>query len=51
MLLNNLGGAYFALGDLKRARPYLEQAYRIFNKFFGEQHPSTVTVKENLDAC
>jgi hypothetical protein len=30
---------------------YFQKAYDMINKFFGEQHPSTITVKEWLDDC
>jgi tetratricopeptide (TPR) repeat protein len=47
--LNNLGGAWRALGEYDKAIKYYEEAYLIFNEFFGPEHPHTKRVKNNLD--
>jgi len=49
--LNNLGAAYFGLGDKKSAKTYFEKAYAIFLKFFGPGHPHSLTVKSWLENC
>jgi len=46
--LNNLGSAYFELGDKKRAKAYFEASYQIKLKFFGPDHPSTRTTAKWL---
>jgi hypothetical protein len=42
---------YFSQGDKKQARPYFQQAYDIFNRFFGEKHLDTQMAKRWLEAC
>jgi len=44
--LNNLGSAYFELGQEDQARPYFEKALVIFTHFFGTEHPHSIVVKE-----
>jgi hypothetical protein len=36
------------MGDKKKAKAYLEEAYAIFYKFFGEDHPNTKVVARGL---
>ena len=38
------------LGDLQGARSHFERALRIFQDFLGENHPSTVLVRNNLQS-
>jgi hypothetical protein len=38
------------LGDLAGAREALERALAIFEKALGPDHPSTVTVRDNLNS-
>lgn len=47
--LNNIGSAWYALGDPQRAKEYFQQAYTMFRGFYGDEHPHTQTVKEWLD--
>ena len=47
--LNNIGGAWDALGDAKKAIEYYEQAYDIFRDTVGDEHPHTRVVKQWLD--
>jgi tetratricopeptide (TPR) repeat protein len=47
---NNLGLVLQALGDLAGARAAFERALQIFRQFLGEDHPHTVTVRNNLDS-
>jgi hypothetical protein len=47
--LNNLGAAYFNLGERERAKDHLEEAYGIFNRFFGPEHPDTKNVAQSLE--
>ena len=49
--LKNLGLVYLCLGQEQEAKKYFEQAYGIYKVCFGERHPKTITVKENLDRC
>jgi hypothetical protein len=49
--LNNLGSAYFALGEKQKAKQYFQSAHAIFNHFFGPAHPNTKTVAQWLAAC
>jgi hypothetical protein len=49
--LNNLGSAYFALGEKQKAKQYFQPAHAISNHFFGLPHPNTKTVAKNLAAC
>jgi len=42
--LNNLGSAYFALGQKEQEKKYFQEACAIFNQFFGPEHPHTKTV-------
>jgi len=41
--LNNLGAAYFALGQQEKAKDYFQESYDIKLKFFGAEHPSSKT--------
>jgi len=43
--LSNIGSAWDALGDSKKAIDYYEQAYDIFRELLGDEHPNTKTVK------
>ena len=49
--LNNLGAAYFSLGQRETAKGYFEEAYAICKKFFGDEHPHTKVVAEWLEYC
>jgi tetratricopeptide (TPR) repeat protein len=49
--LNNLGSAYFALGEKQKAKKYFQPAHALFNQFFGPAHPNTKTVAQWLAAC
>ncbi len=46
--LNNLGSVLRALGDLDEARDHLQRALRILRERLGEDHPTTVRVRNNL---
>jgi tetratricopeptide (TPR) repeat protein len=46
---NNLGSVLQDLGEMEKARRCFERALRIFQKFFGDNHPSTRRAKANLD--
>ncbi len=46
---NNLGMAYRDLGDVSKARDYLEAALRVFTEVYGDDHPNTQTVRANLE--
>ena len=48
--VNNLGLVFKALGDLEAAKLHFERALRIFEKQLGPDHPSTRTVRDNLQA-
>ncbi len=48
-LLNNLGFTYHDLGDAKKAISYYEQALAIFKSIYGDDHPSTQIVFENMN--
>lgn len=45
----NLGMLHAEMGDKETARTYLERALKIFQKFLGDEHPNTRTVKGNLE--
>jgi hypothetical protein len=49
-LVNNLGMALAAVGEREGGKKYLQRAYEIFLKFYGEAHPHTQTALENLQA-
>jgi len=44
-VLNNISGAWYALGDSRDAKKKL-LAYSIYREFYGDEHPDTRTVKE-----
>jgi tetratricopeptide (TPR) repeat protein len=46
--VNNLSSVLRALGNLPAAKECFERALEIRRKFLGEDHPSTVTVRNNL---
>ncbi|OQY02505.1 MAG: hypothetical protein B6I26_00530 [Desulfobacteraceae bacterium 4572_130] len=46
---NNLGLAWHSLGKYEKGIKYYEQALKVFEKLLGKDHPSTKTVKNNLD--
>ena len=46
--VNNPGGVPKAEGELEEARRCFERALGIFTAFLGEDHPYTVTVRNNL---
>ena len=47
--LNNLGMAWQARGDYRKAGEYLKKALAIKEKYLGCQHPDTKTCKKNLE--
>ncbi|MHC1574770.1 MAG: tetratricopeptide repeat protein [Candidatus Methanogasteraceae archaeon] len=49
-VVNNLGLILQDLGDLEAAKECVERALAIFQMFLGEDHPSTVTVRSNLES-
>lgn len=49
MRLNNLAGVLKDLGELQHTRDLFERSLGILRQFLGENHPSTKTVKANLD--
>jgi tetratricopeptide (TPR) repeat protein len=49
--LNNLGEAYFHIGQRETAKGYLEKAHAILLKFFGDGHPQTKAVAKSLVKC
>jgi len=48
MHFNNLGAAWSALGEKKKAIAYYEQALAIDRKVFGEEHPNVAIRLNNL---
>ena len=48
--LSNIGSAWDALGDPKKAIEYFYQAYDIFRDTVGDEHPHTKLVKQWMDA-
>ncbi len=48
---NNLGLAWYSLGEYEKAIGYFEQALDIFKARLGEDHPNTRVVQGNLDAA
>jgi hypothetical protein len=46
--VNNLGLVLRDLGELSEARQCFDRALRIFTTFLGDDHPNTVTVRNNL---
>ena len=48
--MNNLAETLHASGDLSGAIALLEPAWEALRRTLGDEHPSTVTVKANLDA-
>ena len=46
---SNLALVLQALGDWEGAKTLLIQSYEAFKNLLGEAHPSTLTVKGNLD--
>jgi Tfp pilus assembly protein PilF len=48
--LNNLGSVLYAQGDLAGARSCAQRSLRILETAYGPEHPSTLTVRENLEA-
>ncbi|KJU87318.1 hypothetical protein MBAV_000489 [Candidatus Magnetobacterium bavaricum] len=49
--LNNLGSAWREAGYNGKGLEYFRRAFTIFSDLYGVDHPSTKTVKENLDYC
>ncbi|MFF2805561.1 tetratricopeptide repeat protein, partial [Streptomyces sp. NPDC058051] len=45
---NNLAGAYESAGDLGRAIPLYEQTLTDRIRVLGEEHPATLTSRNNL---
>jgi tetratricopeptide (TPR) repeat protein len=50
-LRNNLGTAWDALGQYKKAIGYHEQALASFLKTYGEEHLNVATARNNLGAA
>ncbi|MFF9025636.1 tetratricopeptide repeat protein, partial [Streptomyces eurythermus] len=48
---NNLASAYRSVGDLARAIPLYEQTLTDSERVLGEEHPITMTVRDNLTAA
>ncbi len=48
---NNLGGAYYDLGEYGKAIKYYERAIEIFIKFLGYEHPNTKAFQDNLETA
>lgn len=48
--LNNIGSAWYGLGDFKKAGEHFKQAYDIFREFYGEEYPHTIAIKDWLDS-
>ena len=48
--VNNLGSVQQAIGDFQGAKEHYGRALEIFRNRMGENHPSTVTVRNNLAA-
>ncbi|MFF4442398.1 tetratricopeptide repeat protein, partial [Streptomyces sp. NPDC001621] len=48
---NNLADAYGSAGDLDRAIRLYEQTLTALVHVLGEEHPNTVTVRDNLTAA
>jgi tetratricopeptide (TPR) repeat protein len=46
--LNNLGLAWYSLGDSKKAVDYYEQALDIDREVYGDRHPSVARDLNNL---
>ncbi|NRB64931.1 MAG: tetratricopeptide repeat protein, partial [Saprospiraceae bacterium] len=47
--LNNLAALYESTGDTDRALPLYQRSIDILEKVLGSEHPSTITVKENMN--
>jgi len=47
--LNNLALLYKATNRLKEAEPLIRRALKIFEDSLGPDHPSTQTVRKNLE--
>ena len=47
---NNLGEAWRALGEPQKAVDFFQQALAIFEMVYGPEHPSTQTVRRNLES-
>jgi hypothetical protein len=48
--VNNLGGVLRDLGELAQARKCFERALKILRDRLGENHPTTMTVRNNLES-
>ena len=46
---NNVGGAYFYLGDYVNALKYWKRALEISESVLGNDHPDTILLKEAVD--
>jgi hypothetical protein len=49
--LNNLGSAYFVLGEKQKAKKYFQLAHAIFKQFLGPEHSKTENAAKWLAAC
>ncbi|MEA1895761.1 MAG: tetratricopeptide repeat protein [Euryarchaeota archaeon] len=49
-IVNNLGRVLQYLGDLEAVKEHCERALEIFRKFLGDNHPSTITVRDDLES-
>jgi tetratricopeptide (TPR) repeat protein len=48
--LNNLAYLYDSQGRYQEAEPLYQQALDIAQKVLGENHPNTITIRQNLEA-
>ncbi|MFM6517189.1 MAG: tetratricopeptide repeat protein, partial [Microcystis panniformis] len=46
--LNNLAALYYSQGRYTEAEPLYLEAINIATQVLGENHPNTVTIRENL---
>jgi tetratricopeptide (TPR) repeat protein len=46
--LNNIGSAWNALGEPKKALEYYEQALSIDKEVYGDRHPNVATTLNNI---
>ena len=47
--LNNLAGLYESMGEYEKALPLYKKALEIVDKKLGQNHPNTVTIKNNYN--
>jgi len=49
--LNNIGSAWYALGDAKKAIGYYEQALSIDKAVYGDRHPNVAIDLNNIGSA